>query len=78
MFKIKKKGEYMKYNINELAEKYAEFLQSNKLNISTPNIPTFNVDAYNEYEYLAVINELNKNFNSFDDIHITENFLKGD
>ena len=51
-FKKSKKGEYMEYKVSELAKFYAEYLANSDIEIKSPLIPTFNVDAYDPFNDL--------------------------
>lgn len=68
----------MDYSVSKLANEYVRFLQSHTFELKKTPLPTFNLDAYNEYKYVSVMRELNQSFDSFDDCHITEKFLKGE
>lgn len=68
----------MEYNVAKLAEFYIQDLKDKEINIQTPILPTFNIDAYNDYEYLSCIQSINQAFDEFDDLHVTEDFLKGE
>lgn len=68
----------MKYKVSKLAEEYAKNFAIKEINIKTPIFPTFNINAYNEYEYLCCLQEINKSFDQTNDLHITEAFLKGE
>ena len=68
----------MKYSVSELAKHYSEFLQDFEIETKRPTMPTFKTKAYNEYEYISLMQELNQIFDLVDDLHITEKFLKGE
>jgi len=78
MFRKLKKGEYMEYTVKELAQHYAEYLSHFEIEIKSPVLPTFDTNAYNEYEYINLMQELNQSFDKTNDLHITERFLKGE
>ena len=68
----------MNYKVRELAENYAKSFMENEISIESFPVPTFNTHAYNDYEYLSCIQELNETFDKIDALHITEKFLKGE
>lgn len=68
----------MEYNLSLLAESYALFLSEKEEFVTQNPSPTFNVDSYNEYEYISCINSLNSVFDTIDDLDVTIKFLKGE
>ena len=46
--------------------------------VKKPTMPNFDVSAYTDNEYLSIIFDLLKDFNSFDDEYLTIKHLKGD
>ncbi len=54
-------------------EKYLASFNS----VDKPQMPRFDVSAYNDNEYLAVVNELLLDFDSVDDMYLTIQYLKG-
>lgn len=68
----------MKYDVKLLSQKYAEELATKKFFVKKPKISSFNISAYNDYEYIKLILELTNMFNNFNDLTLTEEFLKGE
>lgn len=68
----------MEYKVSELAGQYAKNLADKEIDIQSPPVPTFNIDAYNEYEYLCCMQEINDVFDKIEDLYVTETFLKGE
>lgn len=68
----------MEYKVSRLAEQYAFYLAEKEIDIKYYKMPTFNLNAYNEYEYISAIQEINNDFVQVNDLYITEKFLKGD
>lgn len=68
----------MKYDINLLGEKYAEFLESQEIVITSPQQTKFNTQAYNDYEYIETIKAIQNDFEDVDDLAMYEKFLKGE
>lgn len=67
----------MKYNINLLAQKYAEFLETHDLAICQHQ-SNFDISAYNDLEYLDTIKLIQSEFENVEDIAMYEKFLKGE
>lgn len=68
----------MEYTVSKLAENYVKILSEKEIDIKLEKFPTFNIDAYNDYEYLSCIRAINQEFDMIDDCYVTEEFLKGD
>jgi len=65
----------MKYSVSKLAKEYSQHFLDKELELTTPTMPEFDFETYNEYEYLNLINALNQEFDSFNDLNLTEQFL---
>ena len=63
--------------MNELVDAYIDFLISIK-EVNKHPMPNIDVNAYTESEYLYAMREINDAFKDVDDLHITENFVKGE
>jgi len=46
--------------------------------VQKPKMPKFNVDAYNDNEYIYAIHELQNDYEFIDDFQLTLNYLKGE
>ena len=56
---------------------YIEYL-SNFQELKKPQMPNFNLSAYTDIEYHKAINEINQEFDRFDDFEVYTKFLKGE
>ncbi len=63
--------------ISKMNEEYEKGLKQDVV-LNKPPMPTYNLSAYNEVEYLSVVEDLNRNFDQLDDIQLTIDFLKGE
>jgi endonuclease IV len=72
------KGEYMKYSVKELANKYIDFLAKTEIEVSLDISHRFDKDAYNDYNYKKMIAQFEQLYNHIDSVSLTEEFLKGD
>ena len=68
----------MEYKVAKLAEEYASALSNLQFERLPHPSPTFNLNSYNDYEYISCLNQVTKQFNQFDDLNLTEKFLKGE
>lgn len=67
----------MEYNINLLAQKYAEYLDSHTMDVTLPQTD-LNFSAYNDLEYLDTIKTTQSEFENVEDIAMYEKFLRGE
>ena len=67
----------MKYSIKKLADKYASHLFINQKTIKKPKITRIDLSAYNDYEYLNALQDIDKDYLYCDSLATTETFLKG-
>ena len=56
---------------------YVEYLNKFK-ELKKPQMPNFDLDAYTDIEYHKAINEINEDFERFDDFDVYLKFLKGE
>ena len=63
--------------MNELAEAYIEYIAKLKT-IRKPQMPKFDLSAYNDNNYKRMILNLNQEFDCFDDLNVYLAFLKGE
>lgn len=68
----------MEYSVKKLAEAYAHAISTTNKTIKREKKPKFNLDAYNDLEYLNLITSINLAFDNVDDFSLTEKFLKGE
>lgn len=68
----------MEYSVKKLAEAYAHAISTTSKTIKREKKPKFNLDAYNDLEYLNLITSINLAFDNVDDFSLTEKFLKGE
>ena len=68
----------MEYKVSRLAEEYLLYLSQRNIEMQYVKMPTFSLNAYNEYEYISVLQELNNKFDQISSLPVTEKFLKGD
>ena len=68
----------MKYDINLLSQKYAENLEALEINLQAPQKTNFQIDAYNDLEYLDCVKAIQEDFGNVDDLCLYEKFLKGE
>lgn len=77
-FRKQKLGDYMKYNIKILSEKYAKFLEEHEIDLTSPPQAFFQESAYNDLEYIDCVKFIQEDFDNVDDLFIYEKFLKGE
>ena len=63
--------------MEEIVEEYIRYLAEIH-DVDRPKMPKIALDAYTDSEYLSVIDSVNKDYESINDIHLTEQFLKGE
>lgn len=68
----------MEYSVKKLAEAYAHAISTKNKTIKREKKPKFNLDAYNDLEYLNLMKNTNLAFDNVDDLTLTEKFLKGE
>lgn len=68
----------MKYDINLLSQKYAENLEALEIDLQAPQKTNFQIDAYNDLEYLDCVKAIQEDFENVDDLCLYEKFLKGE
>ena len=68
----------MKYDINLLSQKYVEYLEDHEIYQEAPTKTNFQIDAYNDLEYLDCVKVIQENFENVDDLCLYEKFLKGE
>ncbi len=68
----------MKYNVNQLAKRYNEFLSTAEIEVDLPVSQPFDINSYNEYTYQKIINQFELMYGYTDSTELTEKFLKGD
>ena len=56
---------------------YIEYINRFK-ELKKPQMPNFDLGAYTDIEYYKAINEINEEFDRFNDLKVYEEFLKGE
>ncbi len=67
----------MEYNINLLAQKYAEYLAKHSFIVDLPQTD-LDFSAYNDLEYLDITKTIQSEFENVEDIAMYEKFLRGE
>ena len=63
--------------MKEIVEKYIRYLADIN-EIKRPKMPNYDLRAYTDSEYLSVIDSVNRDYDEINEIHLTEQFLKGE
>lgn len=63
--------------MNKLVEAYVQYVENIKI-VKKPKMPSFDISAYTDNEYINAIDNVMKDYSNVDDFTITERFLKGD
>lgn len=63
--------------MKDLATAYIEYLTKLK-QIKKPKMPTFDIETYNDNDYILASKEITENFGKIDDFDVYENFIKGE